>query len=852
MRHLTALLLAACAGLAQAAPNPVLPGAADGGVLRFGGRYYFMGVGTDGGIWTSRDLVNWEGPVHAFSMNNDWTSGPSAEDNQIHACDFRLIDGKFHLFWSVNYLDAEQDVRAIGRAVADNPLGPYIEPETDKPFAEKIDPHLYVDSDGKRYFYTVKFTEGNVIFGQPMEGTDTLVEPARPLLTAVPGTWEFRDHRVNEAPDVTRRGNSFYMLYNGNHTGVEYGNYAIGLAVADAPLGFNDEGKLPAPVLTHNRARVLATGTTLIPTALQDRATWRYSPFPPLADWTAPDYDDSVWFEGPGGFGRPDDPVPGGRVNTEWNSNGIWLRNRFTLDIVPEHPLALVLHHDAAARVWINGVEAVASDRFRVGYGTFPISPAARAALRTGENVIAVQCLHDGGNQYLDAGLLDPGPDGIDQIITNCGQPNMVLGPNGFEWWVTYFAHFNGGPARDQAIDRVFFTSAGLFIDGPTSARTPGYHPAPSLPGFREQFEKPGPPTPLWRRHGGQWDQADGLLVQSSAEGFCRVMAELAPATRYMVETSVDLSQKRSADAGLVIWQKDADNYILAGLRGRLGHWYYQVVKDGVVQVTDPMQVPTRLDPPGWHMLRAYVTGNNLEMWVDDILPTRSESLRIPVDGPGITGLFTRDTPARFTGFSLTRGWSERAATMEGWGAALDGTLAAGVFVKTDQGMLAMPSGTEPVRVFKGDPLDQYEFSAVLRQGHKFAIGHASGFVKTSWIEDDQPQVVAIVPVYRDADNYLRIECDQEFTTMRAVGMRGGEPFATDPVAIPASRPLQRMQPDGDVHLRAVKLGDRVIAYLDGAEILTVPGVWPASQPGLWFSNTFCLVSATECFERTG
>lgn len=112
--------------------NPVLPGVADAGVIRYNGEYYIGGVFTKGSFYHSSDLVNWEGPVHVFSMDNDWTAGPSAEDGQIHANDLRYVNGVFHQFWSVNYWGKDQHVVHIGHAVASNILGPYEEPVKDQ------------------------------------------------------------------------------------------------------------------------------------------------------------------------------------------------------------------------------------------------------------------------------------------------------------------------------------------------------------------------------------------------------------------------------------------------------------------------------------------------------------------------------------------------------------------------------------------------------------------------------------------------------------------------------------------------------------------------------------------------
>src|ERR1700712_787919 len=94
--------------------NPVLEGIADAGAINFNGKYYLAGVSTLGGFYVSDDLVKWTGPVHVFSMNNDWTKGKPFGDNQIHAADIHYWNGKFHFYWSVNFWGAKNVVVHVG------------------------------------------------------------------------------------------------------------------------------------------------------------------------------------------------------------------------------------------------------------------------------------------------------------------------------------------------------------------------------------------------------------------------------------------------------------------------------------------------------------------------------------------------------------------------------------------------------------------------------------------------------------------------------------------------------------------------------------------------------------------
>lgn len=104
----------ACCGslFAQNIQNPVLPGVADAGVMKYNGKYYIGGVRTNGDFYVSDDLVHWGKPIHVVSMDNDWTRGSGAGNDQIHANDMFYLNGDFHLYWSVNYWGEGQACRS--------------------------------------------------------------------------------------------------------------------------------------------------------------------------------------------------------------------------------------------------------------------------------------------------------------------------------------------------------------------------------------------------------------------------------------------------------------------------------------------------------------------------------------------------------------------------------------------------------------------------------------------------------------------------------------------------------------------------------------------------------------------
>ncbi len=144
---------------------------------------------------------------------------------------------------------------------------------------------------------------------------------------------------------------------------------------------------------------------TVVPTSQAEGARWRYTEQKPAEDWFKPDFDDSAWKEAPAGFGTRH--TPGAVVRTEWKSADIWIRRVFELPAGATDQLALLLHHDEDAEVYLNGVLAATVNGFSTDYETAEIAPAARAALKPGgKNLIAIHCRQTMGGQYIDAGLV--------------------------------------------------------------------------------------------------------------------------------------------------------------------------------------------------------------------------------------------------------------------------------------------------------------------------------------------------------------------------------------------------------------------------------------------------------------
>ncbi len=142
----------------------------------------------------------------------------------------------------------------------------------------------------------------------------------------------------------------------------------------------------------------------VVPSSQQEAVSWRYTFDKPADDWFQPGFDDSAWAEGPGGFGTK--VTPGAVVRTEWKSPDIWIRRSFELPEVDTDELALLIHHDEDAEVYVNGVLAAKASGYTVDYEEQFLTPEGRRALKPGRNLLALHCKQTGGGQYIDAGIV--------------------------------------------------------------------------------------------------------------------------------------------------------------------------------------------------------------------------------------------------------------------------------------------------------------------------------------------------------------------------------------------------------------------------------------------------------------
>ncbi len=146
----------------------------------------------------------------------------------------------------------------------------------------------------------------------------------------------------------------------------------------------------------------------VVPTSQVHGQIWRYTTTDPGSGWNQPQFDDSTWQSGPGGFGT--EGTPNAVVGTTWNTDDIWIRRTVTLphSLTKKEIQALKIsvYHDEDVQVYFNGVLAFTQPGYVNQYQVVSISAAAKKQLKAGATLhIAVHCHQTTGGQGVDVGI---------------------------------------------------------------------------------------------------------------------------------------------------------------------------------------------------------------------------------------------------------------------------------------------------------------------------------------------------------------------------------------------------------------------------------------------------------------
>jgi beta-xylosidase len=213
--------------------NPPRVHLADPTVLKSGGKYYLYPTeSTAGGTsaydaYISDDLVHWtlHGPVFRVPQGGLWA--PDVFQDPA------VGDGKVYLYYTADAPGDRGDLKVIGVAVGNSPLGPF----EDKGvlYRNAIDAHLFRDpASGSLFLYFVNYDDGGAIHVVRMKDPLT-PEGKSTRLFGASEPWETHGGNISEGPWMLVHDGRYYLMYSGS--GAMEPEYAIGYATADSPMG---------------------------------------------------------------------------------------------------------------------------------------------------------------------------------------------------------------------------------------------------------------------------------------------------------------------------------------------------------------------------------------------------------------------------------------------------------------------------------------------------------------------------------------------------------------------------------------------------------------------------------------
>lgn len=217
------------------AKQPVM--LADPFVLKHEGKYYLYGTSgstPDAGIpvYQSSDGKNWEGLAGKAANGFALALGQAYGTAGFWAPEVFYKNNTFYMFYTAN--------EHMAVATSSSPLGPFTQTDKQPLHAEKeIDPHVFVDSDGKSYLYFVRFDNGNRTYGAELN-EDWLSVKDNTIKEVVKQSqdWEIvsgAQWPVTEAPALLKHNNLYYLFYTAND--FRSPAYNVGYATASSPLG---------------------------------------------------------------------------------------------------------------------------------------------------------------------------------------------------------------------------------------------------------------------------------------------------------------------------------------------------------------------------------------------------------------------------------------------------------------------------------------------------------------------------------------------------------------------------------------------------------------------------------------
>lgn len=211
---------------------------ADPTVFVENGRYYLTGTRNREplgfSVLESTDLKEWKSP-DGLPQQLILEKGQGAYGDKGFWAPQYYKEGDVYYF---TYTANEQTVLAYANSV----YGPFkqnvIRPVDES--AKNIDSFLFKDSDGKYYFYHVRFNNGNFLWVAEFDLASGTIKPET-LTQCFENTqaWEatpnYQSAPIMEGPTVIKLDDVYYLFYSANH--FQNIDYAVGYATSGSPYG---------------------------------------------------------------------------------------------------------------------------------------------------------------------------------------------------------------------------------------------------------------------------------------------------------------------------------------------------------------------------------------------------------------------------------------------------------------------------------------------------------------------------------------------------------------------------------------------------------------------------------------
>jgi hypothetical protein len=161
---------------------------------------------------------------------------------------------------------------------------------------------------------------------------------------------------------------------------------------------------------------------TVLPASDEKAYEMAYTESAPAAGWKDLSFDDGGWKKGKAPFSDNESTA-----GTPWKSKDLWTRRTFNIAGHRSQPLFLKLQHDDNVEVYLNGTLIYQREGWTGKFIYIPLEAGKRAALKTGENVLAIHVANTAGGAWLDAGIVEKIADQTAVAVNEAEQKSVSV-----------------------------------------------------------------------------------------------------------------------------------------------------------------------------------------------------------------------------------------------------------------------------------------------------------------------------------------------------------------------------------------------------------------------------------------